>query len=111
MFNVSDYAALLTSTIYSMHKKDAGNASSINSLGQTATGRFILHKRNLYYSFYTSMYPLPTRPKTIQFVDNSDTIVEEQQVNSKFMKSDFCNQLYDNRKKNSEFLHFLWYLV
>lgn len=75
----SDYAALLTSTFYVLHK-DSVNVSTVNSVGQSATGRFTLHKRNLYYSFYTTIYPLPTRPKTIQFVDNWGNILEEQQV-------------------------------
>ncbi|XP_065200014.1 dorsal-ventral patterning protein Sog [Planococcus citri] len=74
------YAALLTNTFYLIHKHDAVNMSTANSLGQTATGRFTLHKKNLYYSFITSAYPLPTRPKLVQFIDNSGNIIEEQQV-------------------------------
>ncbi|KAK7601243.1 hypothetical protein V9T40_008684 [Parthenolecanium corni] len=74
------YAALLTSTFYSMHKN--GNVSIANLLGQSATGRFTLLKRNLYFSFYTSTYPLSTKPKTVQFLDSSGQILEEIQLQS-----------------------------
>lgn len=40
-----------------------------------ATGRFTFHKRNLYYSFYTS--DKTTRPRLIQFIDDTGHILEE----------------------------------
>lgn len=86
-FLVSDYAALLTSSFYSMHQN--GNVSITSSLGQSATGRFTLLKRNLYFSFYTAPYPLSTKPKTVQFLDPSGNILEELQVSYEIRYS-FC---------------------
>lgn len=40
-----------------------------------ATGRFTFHKKNLYYSFYTS--EKTTKPRLIQFIDESGHILEE----------------------------------
>lgn len=40
-----------------------------------ATGRFTFHKKNLYYSFYTS--DKASRPELIQFIDESGHILEE----------------------------------
>lgn len=80
----SDFAALLTNSFYTKNKDSENVSSSVNSIGQTATGRFVLHKRHLYFSFYTSTFPLPTRPKSVQFVDSSGTILEEQQVSVRF---------------------------
>lgn len=88
---VSDYAALLTSTFYSMHQN--GNVSITNSLGQSATGRFTLLKRNLYFSFYTSPYPLSTKPKTVQFLDPSGNILEELQVSYE-IRYHFCGECW-----------------
>ena len=88
--SLADYAAVMTNSFYTLYKNNLGaemvnasSSSSVNSVGQTATGRFTLHKRHLYYSFYTSTYPLPTRPKSVQFVDASGNIVEEQQVGAR----------------------------
>ncbi|KAL1138105.1 hypothetical protein AAG570_009797 [Ranatra chinensis] len=43
------------------------------SVDYTATGRFTFHKRNLYYSFYSS-----STPRGIQFLDLRGNILEEQ---------------------------------
>lgn len=40
-----------------------------------ATGRFTFHKRSLYFSFYVSKRP--TRPRVIQFIDDTGLILEE----------------------------------
>lgn len=43
-----------------------------------ASGRFLFHKKNLYYSFYLS--DSATRPKSIQFVDHTGAILIEQSL-------------------------------
>lgn len=43
-----------------------------------ATGRFTFHRKNLYYSFYLSA--LTPRPRSIQFIDGSGSILEEQAI-------------------------------
>lgn len=40
-----------------------------------ATGRFMLHKKNLYYSFYIS--EKASRPRSIQFMDHLGNILDE----------------------------------
>lgn len=49
--------------------------STKNPQNFAATGRFSFHKKNLYYSFYVS--EKASRPRTIQFIDNSGNILEE----------------------------------
>lgn len=49
--------------------------STKNPQNLVATGRFSFHKKNLYYSFYVS--EKASRPRTIQFIDNSGNILEE----------------------------------
>lgn len=43
-----------------------------------ATGRFTFHRKNLYYSFY--MGAGTPRPRSIQFIDDSGSILEEQKI-------------------------------
>lgn len=43
-----------------------------------ATGRFTFHRKNLYYSFYLSTST--PRPRSIQFIDGSGSILEEQTI-------------------------------
>lgn len=108
----ADYAALLTNTFYLTHKHDTVNTSTVNSLGQTATGRFTLHKKSLYYSFYTSSYPLPTRPKAVQFIDNSGNIIEEQQVRKKIYFRNIYNKYVDwFIRRTNNIAHFCRYFL
>ncbi|XP_055613083.1 dorsal-ventral patterning protein Sog [Uranotaenia lowii] len=71
------FAALLTGRTSSILKRDDMKSmySTINPLNIVATGRFVFHKKNLYYSFYIS--DKATRPRAIQFVDNQGNILEE----------------------------------
>ncbi|CAD6216074.1 GSCOCG00011273001-RA-CDS [Cotesia congregata] len=43
-----------------------------------ATGRFTFNRKNLYYSFYLSAST--PRPRSIQFIDNTGSILEEQTI-------------------------------
>lgn len=52
--------------------------STHNPQNIMASGRFSFHKKNLYYSFYMS--DKATRPKSIQFVDHTGTILVEQNL-------------------------------
>lgn len=54
--------------------------SSFNPHNVVAAGRFVFHKKNLYYSFYTTAKTM--RPRAIQFVDDVGTILEEHQLQS-----------------------------
>lgn len=49
--------------------------STNNPQNIVATGRFVFHKKNLYYSFYIT--EKANRPRSIQFVDNAGNILEE----------------------------------
>ncbi|XP_055615506.1 dorsal-ventral patterning protein Sog [Toxorhynchites rutilus septentrionalis] len=71
------FAALLTGRTSSILKRDDMKSiySTINPLNIVATGRFVFHKKNLYYSFYIS--DKAPRPRAIQFVDNQGNILEE----------------------------------
>uniref|UniRef100_A0A1Q3FN78 Putative conserved secreted protein n=1 Tax=Culex tarsalis TaxID=7177 RepID=A0A1Q3FN78_CULTA len=71
------FAALLTGRTSSILKRDdiRSTYSTINPQNIVATGRFVFHKKNLYYSFYIS--DKAPRPRAIQFVDNQGNILEE----------------------------------
>lgn len=72
--SVADFAAVLTA-------KSMLGVESLTTDSRSdykATGRFTFHKRNLYYSFYSS-----ARPRGVQFTDLRGNILEEQ-VNHTF---------------------------
>jgi len=52
--------------------------TTYNPQNVVATARFLFHKKNLYYSFYTSSRI--GRPRAIQFVDDAGVILEEHQL-------------------------------
>lgn len=54
--------------------------TTYNPQNVVATARFLFHKKNLYYSFYTSQRV--GRPRAIQFVDDAGVILEEHQLES-----------------------------
>lgn len=63
-------------TSYFLKREEIKLAYSTNNPQNiVATGRFTFHKKNLYYSFYTS--DKTSRPELIQFIDDSGHILEE----------------------------------
>lgn len=74
---ILDFGALLTGrTSYFLKREEIKSVYSTNNpLNIVATGRFTFHKKSLYYSFYTS--DKMTRPRLIQFIDDSGHILEE----------------------------------
>lgn len=75
-----DFAALLTPrTSQILKREDMHSMYSINNPQNiVATGRFMLHKKNLYFSFYLS--EKASRPRSIQFMDRQGSIMEEQSL-------------------------------
>lgn len=70
---LTDFAAVLTTK--SLPSAD-GVTTPLTVSGNVeykATGRFMFHKRNLYYSFYSN-----ARPRGVQFIDLRGNILEEQ---------------------------------
>lgn len=60
-----------------MKREDIKTVYALNNpLNIVATGRFSFHKKNLYFSFYTSEKAM--RPRAIQFIDEHGHILEEQ---------------------------------
>ncbi|KAM8721053.1 hypothetical protein ACLKA7_006999 [Drosophila subpalustris] len=78
--NMKHYAALLTGrTSYFLKGEEMKSMyTTYNPQNVVATARFLFHKKNLYYSFYTSTKI--GRPRAIQFVDDAGTILEEHQL-------------------------------
>jgi chordin len=82
--SVKHFATLLTGRTSSTFRKDDGspsvglqqNNNNNNNNNYVATGRFTLHRKNLYYSFYVSdpFY----RPRALQFADFEGNILWEQ---------------------------------
>lgn len=66
---LADFAAVLTAKSISGVESPLSDSRS----DYKATGRFTFHKRNLYYSFYSS-----ARPRGVQFTDLRGNILEEQ---------------------------------
>ncbi|XP_037939722.1 dorsal-ventral patterning protein Sog-like [Teleopsis dalmanni] len=79
------FAALLTGrTSYFLKGEEMKTMyTTHNPLNIVATGRFMFHKKNLYYSFYISSKI--NRPRAIQFVDDSGTILEEHQLETQIL--------------------------
>ncbi|XP_043484580.1 dorsal-ventral patterning protein Sog isoform X2 [Leptopilina heterotoma] len=80
--SLKQFGTLLTGRTSQMLKReDFGKKSSSttnfdNVSNYIATGRFIFHRKNLYYSFaFTGITP---RPRILQFLDISGNILEEQ---------------------------------
>ncbi|GAB0098367.1 Dorsal-ventral patterning protein Sog [Sergentomyia squamirostris] len=71
------FGTLLTArTSQILKREEMKSMYSINNPQNiVATGRFMLHKKNLYYSFYVS--EKATRPRAIQFMDSTGNILEE----------------------------------
>ncbi|XP_032309262.1 dorsal-ventral patterning protein Sog [Drosophila ananassae] len=78
--NMKHYAALLTGrTSYFLKGEEMKSMyTTYNPHNVVATARFLFHKKNLYYSFYTSSRA--GRPRAIQFVDDAGVILEEHQL-------------------------------
>ncbi|XP_062138773.1 dorsal-ventral patterning protein Sog [Drosophila sulfurigaster albostrigata] len=78
--NMKHYAALLTGrTSYFLKGEEMKSMyTTYNPQNVVATARFLFHKKNLYYSFYTSAKI--GRPRAIQFVDDGGVILEEHQL-------------------------------
>ncbi|XP_017050859.1 dorsal-ventral patterning protein Sog [Drosophila ficusphila] len=78
--NMKHYAALLTGrTSYFLKGEEMKSMyTTYNPHNVVATARFLFHKKNLYYSFYTSSRI--GRPRAIQFVDDAGVILEEHQL-------------------------------
>ncbi|XP_054286307.1 dorsal-ventral patterning protein Sog-like [Macrosteles quadrilineatus] len=70
--SLKHFAAVLTSKM-TPTLEGAPTIAADRTVDYKATGRFTFHKRNLYYSFYTSV-----RPRGVQFVDMRGNILEEQ---------------------------------
>lgn len=75
--NMKHFAALLNGRTSHFLKRDEMKTmySTNNPQNIVATARFTFHKKNLYYSFYVSHKTL--RPRSIQFIDDTGTILEE----------------------------------
>nr|CAD7428067.1 unnamed protein product [Timema monikensis] len=77
--NMKHFAALLTGrTSLVLRREDTllSPTTSHNSYNLVATARFTFHRKNLYYSFYTTEWA--GRPRALQFVDLEGNILEEQ---------------------------------
>lgn len=72
-----DFGALLTTRTSDFLKREEIKTPYVtnNPLNIIATGRFTFHKKNLYFSFYVS--ERATRPRAIQFIDETGHILEE----------------------------------
>lgn len=78
--SLKHFATLLTGrTSLPLRRDDLTPSSAFNNAyNYVATGRFTFHRKNLYYAFYLSA--LTPRPRTLQFVDTSGSILEEQTI-------------------------------
>ncbi|XP_012251449.2 dorsal-ventral patterning protein Sog [Athalia rosae] len=79
--SLKHFATLLTGkTSLPLRRDDLTPSSAFNNAyNYVATGRFNFHRKNLYYSFYLS--GSTPRPRSLQFVDVSGSILEEQTIN------------------------------
>ncbi|XP_015181074.1 PREDICTED: dorsal-ventral patterning protein Sog [Polistes dominula] len=80
--SLKHFGTLLTGkTSQVIRRDDATPSFSYNSAyNYLATGRFTFHRKNLYYSFYLSAGT--PRPRSIQFIDSSGNILEEQTIDA-----------------------------
>ncbi|XP_024942281.1 dorsal-ventral patterning protein Sog isoform X2 [Cephus cinctus] len=79
--SLKHFATLLSGrTSLPLRRDDLTPSSTFNNAyNYLATGRFTFHRKNLYYSFYLSAST--PRPRSLQFVDTSGSILEEQTIN------------------------------
>nr|XP_050868652.1 dorsal-ventral patterning protein Sog isoform X3 [Vespula vulgaris] len=80
--SLKHFGTLLTGkTSQAVRRDDTVPTSNYNSAyNYLATGRFTFHRKNLYYSFYLSAGT--PRPRSIQFIDGSGSILEEQTIDA-----------------------------
>ncbi|KAL0127431.1 hypothetical protein PUN28_005612 [Cardiocondyla obscurior] len=78
--SLKHFGTLLTGkTSQSLRRDEPSPTSMYNSAyNYLATGRFTFHRKNIYYSFYLSAST--PRPRSIQFIDGSGSILEEQVI-------------------------------
>ncbi|XP_050304293.1 dorsal-ventral patterning protein Sog isoform X2 [Anthonomus grandis grandis] len=93
--NGKHYAALLTGRSSLVLKNEfVKPIGDLNKNNVVATGRFSMHKRNLYYSFYISENA--ARPQSLQFIDNQGNILEEFTLSH---AGGYVNSLYQNASR------------
>ncbi|XP_066248106.1 dorsal-ventral patterning protein Sog isoform X2 [Euwallacea similis] len=93
--NNKHFVALLTGRSSLSAKNEYGKPiSDLNKNNVVATGRFNVHKRNLYYSFYISENA--ARPQSLQFLDDKGNILEEFTLSH---SGGFVNSLYQNASR------------
>ncbi|XP_054013502.1 dorsal-ventral patterning protein Sog [Hylaeus anthracinus] len=78
--SLKHFGTLLTGRTSQALRRDEPTPTSMynSAYNYLATGRFTFHRKNLYYSFYLST--ATPRPRSIQFVDGSGSILEEQTI-------------------------------
>ncbi|XP_036140882.1 dorsal-ventral patterning protein Sog [Monomorium pharaonis] len=79
--SLKHFGTLLTGRTSQLLRRDEPSPTSSvynSAYNYLATGRFTFHRKNIYYSFYLSA--LTPRPRSIQFVDGSGSILEEQVI-------------------------------
>lgn len=78
--SLKHFGTLLTGKTSQILRRDEPNPTSMynSAYNYLATGRFTFHRKNLYYSFYLSTST--PRPRSIQFIDGSGSILEEQTI-------------------------------
>lgn len=90
---IVDFAALLTGRSSLVVKNELAGPD-LNKNNVVATGRFNVHKRNLYYSFYIS--EKAARPHSLQFLDNQGNILEEFTLSH---SGGYVNSMYQNASR------------
>ncbi|XP_048522352.1 dorsal-ventral patterning protein Sog-like [Dendroctonus ponderosae] len=89
------FAALLTGrSALAIKNEFSKPISPMNKNNVVATGRFSVHRRNLYYSFYISENA--ARPQSLQFLDQQGNILEEFTLSH---TGGFVNSLYQNASR------------
>ncbi|KYN31061.1 Dorsal-ventral patterning protein Sog [Trachymyrmex septentrionalis] len=78
--SLKHFGTLLTGRTSQSLRRDESNPTSVynSAYNYLATGRFTFHRKNIYYAFYLSAST--PRPRSIQFVDGSGNILEEQTI-------------------------------
>lgn len=78
--SLKHFGTLLTGKTSQSLRRDEPSPTTIynSAYNYLATGRFTFHRKNIYYSFYLSAST--PRPRSIQFLDGSSSILEEQVI-------------------------------
>lgn len=76
--SLKHFGTLLTGRTSQLLRRNEPTSLYNSAYNYLATGRFTFHRKNLYYSFYLSAST--PRPRSIQFVDESGNILEEQTI-------------------------------